>query len=432
MDRVADALAGPVKMRVAVIGGGWAGCAAAVELAAAGHRVVLYEMAGQVGGRARRVEVEGFPLDNGQHILIGAYRETLRLMRQVGVRTTLDLLRMPLQLGFPDGTGLFVPAGPAPIALVRAIWRSTHWAAADRLKLLASTFGWALRGWRCRPTLTVSQLAASLPADVRRDLIEPLCIAALNTPASEASATVFLRVLHDALLGGTGASDLLLPRVDLGRLFPDRATQWVQELGAEVRLHHRVQGLARDGRGWRVDGEPHDGVVLAAAPWEAARLVEPIDTVWAGQAAALGYEPIVTTYLRGDGVRLPAPLLALRREPAQFVFDHGRLDGPQGLLAFVVSGAARWVERGIPAVTEAVQAQAEEELGRFLRPPLRPVRTIVEKRATFRCTPGLVRPAGRIAPRLWAAGDYVQGPYPATLEGAVRSAVQAAHALAAE
>jgi hypothetical protein len=168
--------------------------------------------------------------------------------------------------------------------------------------------------------------------------------------------------------------------------------------------------------------------VLATPPGEAARLTRTIAPSWSATAAALHFEPIVTVYLRGDGVRLPEPMLALRsdaRAPAQFVFDRGQLGGPAGLLAFVISGAQPWVDRGMQASTQATLAQAHAALGAHLRAPLEPLRTLTEKRATFRCTPGLVRPAQEIASRLHAAGDYVDGPYPATLEGAVRSAAQA-------
>jgi hydroxysqualene dehydroxylase len=126
---------------------------------------------------------------------------------------------------------------------------------------------------------------------------------------------------------------------------------------------------------------------------------------------------------------LPLPMLALRSSdtaPAQYVFDRGLLGGPTGLLAFVVSGAAAWVAQGLDATAQAVLTQAQAELSRYLRPPLRLVRSIVERRATFLCEPALQRPASAIAPGLWAAGDYIAGPYPATLEGAVRCGVAAA------
>jgi hypothetical protein len=118
-------------------------------------------------------------------------------------------------------------------------------------------------------------------------------------------------------------------------------------------------------------------------------------------------------------------MLALREgpdAPAQFVFDHGQLGGAPGRFAFVVSGAAPWVARG--GCAEAVLAQATREL-RWATPPVVD-KVLTEKRATFACTPGLARPPACIAPGLWAAGDYLAGPYPATLEGAVRSGHAAA------
>ena len=107
------------RLRVAVVGGGWAGLAAAVRATALGHQVTLFEMAPQLGGRARSVTHGGLTLDNGQHILIGAYRDTLALMRQVGVDPDAVLHREPLTLRYPDGSGLRLPAGPALLAFAR-------------------------------------------------------------------------------------------------------------------------------------------------------------------------------------------------------------------------------------------------------------------------------------------------------------------------
>jgi hypothetical protein len=106
------------------------------------------------------------------------------------------------------------------------------------------------------------------------------------------------------------------------------------------------------------------------------------------------------------------------------VFDRGQLGGPDGLLAFVISGAQPWVDQGAEATVRATIEQARAALGRSLTH----VQTLTEKRATFRCTPGLQRPSMAIAAGLYAAGDHVAGPYPATLEGAVRSGLAAIRA----
>ena len=397
---------------------------------AEGAHVTLIEMAPHAGGRARDVAGSEPAIDNGQHICIGAYSETLRLLARLGVSESSVFVRTPLRLVDARGDGLRMPGGPPALAFLRAVLGRRGWTWRDRLALLAEARRWMRDGFAADPSATVARLTAALPKAVQRDLIEPLCVAALNTCADEASAVVFLRVLHDALVTGRGASDLLLPRVGLSDVLPRPAIAWLRRHGSVVRLARRVSKIEADGDrdGWQVDGESFDRVVVATGPAEAARLIAPHDSKWAESARQLRYEPIVTVYASSEGVRLPEPMLVLHSDaerPAQFVFDRGRLGGPDGLLAFVVSGASPWLERGLGAIERAVLAQSREALARHLDRPVEVVRTIGEKRATFCCTPMLRRPPMHIARGLVAAGDYIEGPYPATLEGAVRSGLAA-------
>ena len=420
------------RHRVAVIGAGWAGCAAAVQATGDGHQVTLFEAARRPGGRARAVELpsEGAGpalLDNGQHILIGAYSATLELMARVGVDSRAMLERRPLSLTFPDGSGLALPAWPAPLDALAGILLARGWRLVDKLSLLRTAWRWRQQGFSCAPRATVDDLCDGLTGRVRAELIEPLCVSALNTPTASASGAVFLRVLRDSLFGPAGSSQLLLPRSDLGSLLPVPALDWLQRHGATLRLGHRVQRIARRELGWEVDDEVFDTLLLATPPWESARLLEQSGApaaAWLDLVHGLRYESITTVYLAG-GKRLMQPMLALRSDeaaPAQFVFDRGQLGGPEGLLAFVVSAS-----HGAKVELEAkVCAQAAAQLGLH---DLRPVQTIVEKRATFACLPGLLRPAQHVLAGLLACGDYVEGPYPSTLEGAVRSGLRAARSL---
>ncbi|HEX7889032.1 MAG TPA: hydroxysqualene dehydroxylase HpnE [Ramlibacter sp.] len=414
--------------RVAIVGAGWAGLAAAVRCVERGHQVTVFEAARTLGGRARTLSValpdgSAVLVDNGQHILIGAYLETLRLMETVGVRPDDVLLRMPLVLRDPAGNGLALPPWPAPWDAVAGILRARGWNWADKLSLLRASIRWQLAGFRCAPEASVADLTRDLTPRVRAQLIDPLCVAALNTPAERSSAQVFLRVLRDALFGrghgDWGGSNLLLPKQDLGALFPHAAQDWLEARGAEVRIGRRVQALVPQGNGWSVDGESFDIVIVAAPSNEAVRLVEASAVAagdWLRDARAFAFEAIATVYATG-GPRLPLPMLALSSGPAQFVFDRAQLGGPAGLLAFVVSASVADKER----IERDVIAQASA-----LGWDLQPLQTVVEKRATFACVPGLRRPPIAIAPGLWACGDYVEGPYPATLEGAVRAALQVA------
>ncbi|MDR6214811.1 hydroxysqualene dehydroxylase HpnE [Paracidovorax wautersii] len=437
-------------MKVAVVGAGWAGMAAALGAARQGHAVTVFEAARTVGGRARALTVpaqDGTPLtlDNGQHILIGAYAECLRLMRSVGVAERDALLRMPLALPFADGTGLRLPDLPPPWDALVGIARARGWSWGERLALLRTAAAWRLGGFTCGPQSTVADLCAHLPARLQQEFIDPLCVSALNTPAAQSSGRVFLRVLRDSLFSGRGGSHLLLPRVDLGALLPEPAAQWLRAHGHTVHLGRRVAALqaAQPQPGWLLDGEAFDAVVLATTSTEAARLAGTAAATlpaqsphgmalaaWAACAQALPFTAIATVYARHPAARgpvLPGPMVALRSgpgQPAQFVFDRQPLGGPAGLLAFVVSAF-----EGERSTLEAqVRQQAAEQLGLA---PLEIVQTVVEKRATFACLPDLQRPALQPAPglALWACGDYIDGPYPATLEGAVLSGTAAAQVL---
>ncbi len=417
-------------MSIAVIGAGYAGMAAAVELSAAGHPVEVFEASRALGGRARAVQIDGFEVDNGQHILIGAYTETLRLMRAVGADPDALLKRRPLRFEFPGEFLMSAPHLPAPLHTAFALllaqgldWRE-KWAAIRLMQGLQSS------QFRIEPDISVTHWldCNNTPSRQRRLLWEPLCIAALNTPADRASAQVLANVLRDSLGGKRAASDMLLPQVNLSALFPDPAAKFVAEHGGAIHRGHRVSSLRREDDGWRIDDAgPFAQVVLAVAPYHLAALVPEL----APRVAHFDWEPIVTAYFSYPAaVRLPQPMLGVDAGLAQWLFDRGTLCGQHGLIAAVISARGRHLDLPPAELERGIHA----EIARIvpgLPQPLR-VQTITEKRATFACVPDLQRPQARTEmPGLWLAGDYVAGDYPATLEGAVRSGIAAARAVLA-
>lgn len=412
-------------MKTAVIGAGYAGLAAAVELTAAGRQVQVFEASRVLGGRARATQIEGFTADNGQHILVGAYSETLRLMRAVGASPDRLLRRTPLRFEFPGEFVMSTPRLPAPLHTAFALllakgidWREKRAAIRLMQGLQAAKF-------LIEPDSTVTEWLDrnATPSRQRRFLWEPLCIAALNTPADRASAQVLANVLRDSLAGTRAASDMLLPQVNLSALFPDPAAKFITQRGGAVHPGHRVGSLRRAGKAWLIDGGgPFAQVVLAVAPYHLGSLVPAL----AQQVAHFDWEPIVTGYFRyPESVRLPQAMLGVDAGLAQWLFDRGALCGQHGLIAAVISARGR--HQDLP--TAELERGIHQEIARIvpnLPAPLA-VHTITEKRATFACVPDLRRPgAASGLPGLWLAGDYVAGDYPATLEGAVRSGVAAA------
>lgn len=408
--------------QLTIVGAGWAGLAAAVAATQKGWHVQLFEAASHAGGRARSLPqlFAGKPLDNGQHVLIGAYHDTLALMRTVGLDPDALLLRLPLDVRFANGQGVRLPNWPSPLNLLFGLSLAQGWTLKDKSSLIHAAWAWQRAEFACDSTWNVAQLGASsgLSPRVMTELIEPLCLSALNTPVRDASAAVFLRVLHDALLGGNGCSDLLVPRVDLGALLPDACLTWLRLQGAQLHLGTRISSAQLLALHQATHGDR--AVLLACPPWEAARLSAEIAPRWAELCTELTHTAIATVYLhcKDTGFKgLPRPMVALHssaQAPAQFVFDRGVLCAQHGLLAAVVSACT--AERD--DLSQQVQAQVRQQLGLS---QVDIVQTVVEKRATLACTPMLDRPAPKVADGLWACGDFIHGPYPSTLEGAVRS-----------
>jgi hydroxysqualene dehydroxylase len=423
--------------RVAIVGGGWAGMAAAAELAERGAKVSVFEAARTLGGRARRVTLEGVELDNGQHILIGAYRETLAAMRRVGADPARLLLRAPLELAFADGVRLRAARAPWPVNLLGALLGARGVPLAEAVRALAALSRLRAHAFRVAPDRPVAQWLDEQRQSgaLRTHLWEPLCVSALNTPPACASAQVFANVLRDALTGPREASDLLLPRTHLSGLFPEPAAEFVRARGGRTFAGKSVRAIHGAPGRFAIDDHPEEysHVVVACAPQHALALVPRWTGLERVRAAIerLDYEPIVTCYLQyPESVALSAPMLGFAGGLLQWVFDRGKLGGPPGLLAAVMSGSGRHAELDAAALASAVQAQLAASWGRLPEPLW--TRTIAERRATFRCEPSLARPESVTpVPGLYLAGDYLSGDYPGTLESAVRSGIAAAREIAA-
>ncbi len=431
-----------MKQAIAVVGAGWAGCAAAVELARTGHQVTLYESSRTLGGRARAVEMQGKLLDNGQHILLGAYTESLRLFKTVGIDLDQALLRLPLQIRFPagcDGMDFVAPRLPAPLHLIAALLRAKGLTGKDKMALARFSSAARWMDWQLNTDCSVSELLHRFDQTGRliKLMWQPLCIAALNTPPERASAQIFLNVLRDSLGARRAASDMLIPRIDLTTLFPQQVASLVRQHGGTIETGTMVQKISGCQGKWslildKAEDAIYDAVVVATPAAQAAILLA--DVAMNTAIPAFEYEAITTCYLQYPAnTHLALPFYALTDDAdsgcwGQFVFDRGQLGSTQsGLFAVVVSTSTSAIEMGHEALSAAIAAQLAHalQMPQLAHPEWS--RIISEKRATFSCTPALQRPQEKTEfPHLAIAGDYLASDYPATLESAVRSGVKAA------
>lgn len=404
--------------RVAIVGGGYAGMAAGVALASRGIAVTVFESGPVPGGRARRVRIsadgQGHELDNGQHIFVGAYTELFRLMKTVGVPADA-LLRYPLEVRY-QGFSLRRMSLPSPLGLAAGLLFAKGVPFAERLAALRFMNTLRAMKFRVEPDIAVKELLDrhGQHGRMRHFLWAPLCVSALNTPLEQASSNAFLAALRDTLAGDDEASDLLLPRVDLSRLFPEPAADYIRAHGGEVRCGTPVRNLQE---------LQTRKIIVAVGPHQLKTLLPEVDE-------GFSYQPIYTCYLQyGETTRLGFPMLGMAGGLVQWVFDRGALLGEKGRLACVISAQGDHQQMSQEELADACHRELLKE--NLVRETPRWTRVIAEKRATISCTPGLKRPAVKTS-GVVLAGDYTDPEYPPTLEAAVRSGVRAARLISQE
>lgn len=420
-------------MKCVVVGAGWSGLAAAVRLSAYGCDVTLLEAAAQPGGRARDVSWGDRVIDNGQHLMIGAYQQMFDLIREVGQEPEALFERLPLNLEIhaTDYPPLHINAqtsAPWPLPLLRGLLKSLG--IRDFTCLLR--FSFRIPHYLNNQHSTVQQWCQQTGQSPRlvSQLWEPLCLATMNTPVNEASAMVFARVLKDSLLTQRDHADLMIAKCSLGSVFPTAAIDYLKAGQHQVHLQTRVVSVHNNGN--KVTGvETSRGevfnceqLILACHSDQINRLVPSAEQV------NLNHYPITTIYLQYPaGTQLTAPMIGSTGTLSQWLFDRSAYY--PGLIAVVISGPGAHMHMSSAELVNQVCVELP-----LLQPqlPATPVETKVirEKKATFACTAELhpARPISQTSLQgLWLTGDHIAHPYPATLETAISNGVSCAQAI---
>lgn len=413
-------------MTTLVIGGGWSGLAAAVTLIQQGHSVHLVESAKQFGGRARNVTWQGKMVDNGQHLMIGAYDHMLAMMQLIGVDTEQVFNRLPIDISMhnPNYSTLELSGQsrlPWPWSLA---WNLVKSAGLNSLKSLV-TLQKDISRLLANEDITVLEwlLDAKQPERLIEQLWQPLCLATLNTQVHRASAHVLAIVLRDSLGREESAADLLIPTQPLGSIFPQAAVDFIRQNGGKLSKQTRIAEIViEEGQisgaittsGQFIDSE---NIIIATGPDQTAQLLtahmrfpRPTQT------------PITTVYLQYPvHCRLPKPLLGMTGTMSHWLFD--RSQQHPGMIAVVISSDGPHEKMSKETLVQHVCAEIHPLLPDFPENANEGF-VIREKRATFECTVEnhKHRPECQTEIQgLWLTGDYIANDYPATLEGTIRN-----------
>ena len=435
-----------------VIGGGCAGFAAATALVESGARVLVLEARPGLGGRATAFTdpETGERVDNGQHILMGCYTETLALLDRIGAA---DRVRWQtgLKLTMIDRGGhqsvLALPALPSPLHFLAGVlaWDALNWS--ERLSVLkiGASINPAKAGANPAKAGHYPSLGISVRAWLEKNgqaprlcelFWEPLALAALNQSIDQAEASNFIRVLERVFGPDPAAAALVLPAVPLDEMYAEPARAWLVDRGSEVRVNAPAR-VVIDGqrvRGVRVRDEIIEApLVISTVPWHSFHAL--FEAVPAGleqtiaNATALASLPIVTVNLWFDSAVMQEPVVGLPGRNFQWIFDRRAIvGGDASHLSMISSGADAIVSLSNEEITTTALSEVREALPAARSATLRKSLAVREKRSTFSLAPNAPPRPGTRTPvdGFLLAGDWIETGLPATIESAVISGHRAA------
>jgi squalene-associated FAD-dependent desaturase len=407
-------------MHVHVIGAGLAGLSAAVALREAGHTVTVVEAGPVAGGRCRSYfdRELGLRIDNGNHLLLSGNRSAFAYLETIGARSTMAMPAEPMFPFMDLATGrrwtLRPNPGRIPWWVLSRKRRAPGTHATDHLALL-----------RLRGITDDATVAASLRKDAfYQRLIEPLAVAALNTPPDVALVRLLAAVMRETLFRGGGACIPAVPREGLSESLVDPAVAWLEARGCTVITGRRVAGLwieaGKVSELATADGPmPVEAVVLATPPWIVADLLP-------GQVCPTEFQAILNIHFRVEADLGPPGFIGLVGGTAEWVF------AKRGHVSVTISAANRMVDQDAEAIAQAVWPDVRAALD--LEGQMPAWRVVKERRATGAATAAQerLRPGARTdLANLVLAGDWTATGLPGTIEGAIRSGRKAAEVLLA-
>jgi hydroxysqualene dehydroxylase len=427
--------------RVIIIGGGFSGLAAGVRLSEQGRRVLLLERRKHLGGRAYSFvdSRTGDTVDNGQHLFMGCYRQTIAFLEKIGCLDRLKFQDRP-RVDFLDRdngiTSFECPPLPPPMHALAGLFKMKGITLGDKLRTLKVGRAIQKNGESASAPLTVSSWLDQLSQSerIKQRFWYPMAIATLNESPDTASARMMKVVLREAFGGGSRGASIGVARVGLSELYTEGASDFIRSRGGEVRTDAQVHRLVIEHGsvaaveligGERVEADSFISAVPAAALLQ--MLPEDLRGEEFSKLESLESSPIVSINLWFDRAVIDHEFVGLIGTRSQWIFNKDLIISParkSNQIAVIISAARDFIDWTKQALVEMALTELNELMPASRSAHLLHSRIVKEREATLAHTveSDSLRPGPRtVVPNLILAGDWTATGLPATIESAVMS-----------
>ena len=427
--------------RVIIIGGGFSGLAAGVRLSEQGLRVLLLERRKHLGGRAYSFvdSRTGDTVDNGQHLFMGCYRQTIAFLEKIGCLDRLKFQDRP-RVDFLDRdngiTSFECPPLPPPMHAVAGLFKMKGITLGDKLRTFRVGRAIQKNGEPTSPPMTVSRWLDQLSQSerIKQRFWYPMAIATLNESPDTASAKMMKVVLKEAFGGGSRGTSIGIARVGLSELYTEGASDFIRSRGGEVRTDAQVHRLViEDGSVMAVEligGErlEADSFISAVPPAALLQMLpEDLRGKEFSKLESLGSSPIVSINLWFDRAVIDHEFVGLIGTRSQWIFNKDLIISParkSNQIAVIISAARDFIDWTKQELVEMALTELNELIPASRSAHLLHSRIVKEREATLAHTveSDSLRPGPRtVVPNLILAGDWTATGLPATIESAVMS-----------
>lgn len=416
--------------KILIIGGGLSGLASAVNLMGKGFQVEILEASPKLGGRTYsfRDEKSSCTIDNGQHILMGCYTDTLSYIDKIDSRSNFDFqesLKINYVTEFGEKYKLFIPKNIYPINQLYSFLRFKLLSFRERKEVLQFLFNLNSISKKIKDDISLKQLLTENKQSSQTIIKfwEMVVVSAMNTPIEQASAILFLKMIKIIFFSGEDSSKIIIPKVGLSEALIDPAERLISENGGIINCNERVREIEFNGdeavavkTNKRIVSDFE--ILVSAIPGDKLENIVNSEVEDKIKIPSFKYSPILSVNLWLDNNPLEGSFFGLIGGEFHWLFNK------KDYVTLIKSSAFNTIDLDKKELIKLADSELRKYFPILIDIEIVDANVIKERKATYISDAKSVEKRNEFVGgfgNLFIAGDWINTGLPSTIESAVKS-----------